>query len=673
MKEKRNFTKSLIRPIFNALIGLILLLSAAIGVVGYFGFADAIKQQYTDIANGIAENVSLGIDVGELDRYLESKTADDEYNAIRNHIQRTANAEDCSVIYVAKVHTDSKEREYIYNVVSKTSGFSPYDIGFRDEVSEEFLKVYDRIVKGESDSHNFMYARKGYTTSIYPMKDEDGNVVAIVGVVKNMSLLNTAKNKYIVKVILVEAIIAIVSGIFWTIYMRRRIVKPIRILNEAALNMVEHLEDGTSPEIVVKNDDEIKDLADSFSKMYHEVGEYIEKLEKVTAEKERIGAELTLASDIQAHMLPCIFPAFPDYDEFDIYATMTPAKEVGGDFYDFFMTDEKHLAFVMADVSGKGVPAALFMVIAKTLIKNYAQMGQEPGQVFTTVNRLLCDGNDAGLFVTAWIGILDLESGLLKYANAGHNPPLIKKAGGQFEYLRARPGFVLAGMDTTRYRQSEMVLNPGDRIFLYTDGVTEATDSSQQLYGEDRLESLLNRCQADTAEEMLADLKNDIDSFVCEAPQFDDITMLMLDFKKRKAGEGMTERLFPADDSALNDVLAFAEEELEKAECPTKAMMQLTVAIEEVFVNVAHYAYPDEEGQVSFGIAFDSESRSITFRIADKGIAFNPLEKPDPDITLSAEEREIGGLGIFICKKTMDEIGYARENGENILTMTKKL
>ena len=673
MKEKRNFTKSLIRPIFNALIGLILLLSAAIGVVGYFGFADAIKQQYTDIANGIAENVSLGIDVGELDRYLESKTADDEYNVIRNHIQRTANAEDCSVIYVAKVHTDSKEREYIYNVVSKTSGFSPYDIGFRDEVSEEFLKVYDRIVKGESDSHNFMYARKGYTTSIYPMKDEDGNVVAIVGVVKNMSLLNTAKNKYIVKVILVEAIIAIVSGIFWTIYMRRRIVKPIRILNEAALNMVEHLEDGTSPEIVVKNDDEIKDLADSFSKMYHEVGEYIEKLEKVTAEKERIGAELTLASDIQAHMLPCIFPAFPEYDEFDIYATMTPAKEVGGDFYDFFMTDENHLAFVMADVSGKGVPAALFMVIAKTLIKNYAQTGQEPGQVFTTVNRLLCDGNDAGLFVTAWIGILDLESGLLKYANAGHNPPLIKKAGGQFEYLRSRPGFVLAGMDTTRYRQSEMVLNPGDRIFLYTDGVTEATDSSQQLYGEDRLESLLNRCQADTAEEMLADLKNDIDSFVCEAPQFDDITMLMLDFKKRKAGEGMTERLFPADDSALNDVLAFAEEELEKAECPPKTMMQLTVALEEVFVNVAHYAYPDEEGQVSFGIAFDSESRSITFRIADKGIAFNPLEKPDPDITLSAEEREIGGLGIFICKKTMDEIGYARENGENILTMTKKL
>ena len=673
MKQKQNFKKSLIRPIFNAIIGLIMLLSAAIGAVGYFEFADALKQQYTEAANGIAENVALGIDAGKLDKYLESKKADDEYNTIRNNIQHIADAEDCSVIYVAKVHRDSKEREYIYNVVSKTSGFSPYDMGFRDEVSEEFLKVYDSIVKGESELHNFMYARKGYTTSVYPVKDDSGNAVAIVGVVKNMNLLKTAKHNYIVKIILIEALIAVVSGIFWTVYMRRRIVMPIRKLNEASLNMVEHLEDGTSPEIFVKNDDEIRDLADSFSKMYHEIGEYIAKLEKVTAEKERIGAELTLASDIQAHMLPCIFPAFPEYDEFDIYATMTPAKEVGGDFYDFFMTDENHLAVVMADVSGKGVPAALFMVIAKTLIKNYAQMGKEPEEVFNTVNRLLCEGNDAGLFVTSWMGILDLESGVMKYANAGHNPPLVKGADGKFEYLRSKPGFVLAGMDTTRYSQSRITLNPGDRIFLYTDGVTEATDGDGKLYGEERLVSLLNRCQSDSAEEMLRDLKSDIDSFVGSAPQFDDITMLMLDFKKRKTGENMNERVFPADDSALRDVLAFAEEELEKVQCPTKTVMQLTVALEEVFVNSAHYAYPEEKGQVKVAIAFDEENRSVTFRVADRGVRFNPLEKEDPDITLSADERQIGGLGIFICKKTMDEIGYTRENGENILTMTKKI
>ena len=204
MKQKRKFMKSLIRPIFNALIGLIMVLSAAIGTVGYFMFADALKEQYTDIANGIAEYVALGIDAGELDKYLENKTADDEYNSIREQLQHTADAEDCSVIYVAKVHTDSKEREYIYNVVSKKSGFTPYDIGYRDTASEEILNAYDSILKGESELHNFMYARKGYTTSVYPIKD-GGNVVAIVGVVKNMELLNKAKTNYIVQVLLIEA------------------------------------------------------------------------------------------------------------------------------------------------------------------------------------------------------------------------------------------------------------------------------------------------------------------------------------------------------------------------------------------------------------------------------------------------------------------------------------
>lgn len=673
MKQKRKFTKSLIRPIFNALIGLIMILSAAIGTVGYFEFADAIKQQYTEIANGIAKNVALGIDAGTLDKYLTSKTPDDEYNTIRDHIQHTADAEDCSVIYVAKVHLETNEREYIYNVVSKTSGFSPYDIGYRDKANDEIIKVYDFILKGESQLHNFMYERYGYTTSVYPVKDEAGNVVAIVGVVKNMNLLDKAKNNYIFKIIIIEIVIAIVSGILWVIYLNRRIVMPIRKLNEVSLNMVEHLEDGTSPEIVVKNDDEIKELAEAFSRMYHEVGEYISKLEAVTAEKERIGAELTLASDIQLHMLPCIFPAFPEYDEFDVYATMTPAKEVGGDFYDFFMTDENHLAVVMADVSGKGVPAALFMVIAKTLIKNYAQMGNEPEEVFDTVNRLLCEGNDAGLFVTSWMGILDLESGELKYANAGHNPPLIKRSEGKFEYLRSRPGFVLAGMDTTRYRQNMITLKPGDRIFLYTDGVTEATDSEGRLYGEERLVSLLNRCQTDTAEVTLRNLKMDIDSFVGSAPQFDDITMLMLDFKKMKNAGNIKERAFPAEEGALGDVLAFAEKELEEMQCPPKTVMQLTVALEEVFINAAHYAYPNEKGEVKVAIAFNEENRSVTFRISDRGISFNPLEKEDPDITLSADEREIGGLGIFICKKTMDEIAYTREKGKNILTMTKKI
>ena len=276
---------------------------------------------------------------------------------------------------------------------------------------------------------------------------------------------------------------------------------------------------------------EAGELARSYMSMVQDLGKYVENLQNVMAEKERINAELTLASDIQAHMLPRIFPPFPEHSEFDVYAIMHPAKEVGGDFYDFFMVDEKRLAVIVADVSGKGVPAALFMVIAKTLIKNYTQTGMEPAEVFTTVNRLLCDGNDAGLFVTAWMGVLEISSGALTYVNAGHNPPLIKRAGGEFEYLRARSGFVLAGMDDTKYRQNALTIAQGDRLFLYTDGVTESTDDLQQLYGEDRLRAFLNSHAAYNAVETLHALQDDLQEFAGNAPQFDDITMLLLDFK----------------------------------------------------------------------------------------------------------------------------------------------
>lgn len=278
---------------------------------------------------------------------------------------------------------------------------------------------------------------------------------------------------------------------------------------------------------------EVGDLARSYISMVEDIGGYVTNLQKVTAEKERINAELSLASSIQAHMLPCIFPAFPERDEFDIYASMTPAKEVGGDFYDFFMVDDSHMAVVMADVSGKGVPAALFMVIAKTLIKNYAQSGIKPEEVFTTVNRLLCDGNDAGLFVTAWLGVLELSTGKLTFVNAGHNPPMIKQNGGEFTYLKSRAGFVLAGMDTIKYRQNEITIAPGDRLLLYTDGVTEATNSQNQLYGEERLSAFMNAHSDEKAEDILRDLKLDIYAFQGEAPQFDDITMLMLDYEKK--------------------------------------------------------------------------------------------------------------------------------------------
>lgn len=346
---------------------------------------------------------------------------------------------------------------------------------------------------------------------------------------------------YLFQTLALNFYFALSLGFMW--FTEKKISRPVERLAEVAQEYyAEHSDDEGRKKLLdachmySQDNTEVGNLARSYISMAEDLESYVENLQKVTAEKERINAELSLASSIQAHMLPCIFPAFPEYDEFDIYATMTPAKEVGGDFYDFFMVDNTHIAAVMADVSGKGVPAALFMVIAKTLIKNYAQSGIEPCEVFTTVNRLLCDGNDAGLFVTAWMGVLDITSGKLTYVNAGHNPPLIKQEGGRFEYLRSRAGFVLAGMDTVKYRQNELTMHTGDRLYLYTDGITEATSAAKELYGEERLSTYLNDHSDNTAEDILHGLKADIDSFVGDALQFDDMTMLMLDFKK-KVGE----------------------------------------------------------------------------------------------------------------------------------------
>ena len=294
-------------------------------------------------------------------------------------------------------------------------------------------------------------------------------------------------------------------------------------------------------------------------------------------------------------------------------------------------------------------------------------------EIFTRANEKLCENNESGMFVTAWMGILDITTGNLQFANAGHNPPLLKRANGSFEYLKTRAGFVLAGMEGVRYRAGELTLSPGDRLFLYTDGVPEATNTENKLYGEDRLLTFMNQNSTVDAVTLLPALKANIDEFVGEAPQFDDITMLMFDYKPKKGGVHMMNEIFPAKIEALSDVLGFVDQTLESFACPMKVQTAVCVAIEEIFVNVAHYAYGEGEGEMTLGIGFDEESRTITFRMTDKGTPFDPLKKPDPDITLSAEEREIGGLGIFITKKTMDTVTYAYENGENILTMIKKI
>ena len=408
-----------------------------------------------------------------------------------------------------------------------------------------------------------------------------------------------------------------------------------------------------------------------FTSLSDDINSTVATLKRYIAEAaDRIDKELEYAKQIQLSALPT---NFPENEEYSIYAEMIAAKEVGGDFYDFYKLNDTTVAFLAADVSGKGIPAAMFMMTAKTIIKDLAESGMAVNDIFTKANEKLCENNESGMFVTAWMGILDLTTGNVQFANAGHNPPLLKRADGSFEYLKTRAGFVLAGMEGVRYRVGEITLNEGDRLFLYTDGVPEATNVENKLYGEDRLLTFMNQNATVEATKLLPSLKANIDEFVGEAPQFDDITMLMFDYKPKKGGERMTNKTFPAKTESLNVVLGFVEETLETFECPMKIQTAICVAIEEVFVNVARYAYPDTEGDMTLHIGFDEHTREVIFRMSDKGIPFDPLKKPDPDITLSAEEREIGGLGIFITKKTMDSVTYAYENNENILTMIKKI
>ena len=374
----------------------------------------------------------------------------------------------------------------------------------------------------------------GYNYSVAAVVlDESGKAIAEVQYNLDMGDVRAYLNSFLLKMVVISAIIIIISMFLYVLAVRKIVLKPIQGLAKFTDDITK-TRNFENQHISLKTGDEIEDLGNSFNFMMEEMDRYIEDLSRITAEKQRIGAELDIATRIQASMLPTIFPAFPERDEFDVYATMNPAKEVGGDFYDFFMIDEDNLAIVVADVSGKGVPAALFMVIGKTLIKDHTEPEKDLGEVFSEINNLLCESNSEELFITAFEAVLNLKTGELRYVNAGHEMPFIYKKNGEFKPYKIKAAFVLAGMEGIKYKAGSMFLEPGDKIFQYTDGVTEATDSDSKLFGMERLEVSLNKVKDGTPMEILNSVKKDIDDFVNVAPQFDDITMLCLEYKKKK-------------------------------------------------------------------------------------------------------------------------------------------
>ena len=452
--------------------------------------------------------------------------------------------------------------------------------------------------------------------------------------------------------------ILIFAALFTLIYF---LIKKVIIDNLRKIN-------GTLAEITDGNLNVTVDVRtnEEFASLSDDINQTVSTLKRYIAEAAaRIDKELEFAKQIQYSALPSVFPPYPNRKDFEIYAHMITAKEVGGDFYDFYMLGDSTLAFMIADVSGKGIPAAMFMMQAKTIIKDLAESGLELPEVFATANKKLCENNDAGMFVTAWMGILDLKTGLLKFVNAGHNPPLVRQADGEFAYLKARSGMVLAGMDGIKYRQNELQLTPGDQIFLYTDGVTEATDKNNQLYGEERLLETVNRNIVMDTRKLCEAVKSDVDQFVGEAPQFDDITMLSVEIQYIRGENSIT---VIADDKSMIPVSEFAKSLTEKLAVVPKIANKVSIAVDEIYSNIINYS-----GAELATISYEIKDGRLYMTFTDDGIPYNPLEAEEPDITLSAEERKIGGLGIFMVKKMTESMEYTYEDGKNILSLVISL
>ena len=535
-------------PKFIISLGIVgLVLTIAISLFSYATSKSYLEEMYAERVMTNSNAIAAMLDIEDVKTILtEGGDETPEYQKMYDLFNQLK--KDGDITFLSLVVPDEDSVCFYIDAMVEEMGDDPAnqlpygsDILYVDAANpddpadmEKYITIWERYRDNKGiDTPLVTDNDYGYNyTGVSVILDENGNAIAEIQYILDMSEVRAYLNSFLINMLLISFAIIGITIILYIFFVRKMVTKPVGKLT-AFTQEITKTGMFENQHIDIKTGDEIESLSQSFNFMLAELENYIANLSKVTAEKERIGAELDIAKHIQASMLPCIFPAFPERKEFDIYATMEPAKEVGGDFYDFFMVDDTHLAIVMADVSGKGVPAALFMVIGKTLIKDHTTPGRDLGKVFTEVNQLLCESNSEELFITAFEGVLDLATGEFVYVNAGHEMPFICKAGGDFEPYKIRAGFVLAGMEGMKYRAGSTRLEPGDKIFQYTDGVTEATNLKNELYGMNRLGAILNKVKGGTPNDILPAIKKDIDEFVGDADQFDDITMLCLEYKAR--------------------------------------------------------------------------------------------------------------------------------------------
>ena len=463
----------------------------------------------------------------------------------------------------------------------------------------------------------------------------------------------------------------------------RKVARPLHYLNESAREVAKGNFDTPLP--LFKHNDEISQLRDSFEIMQQSLSQYMDELKRTTISKTSMESELRIAHSIQMSMLPKDFPAFPDRNDIDIYGLVAPAKAVGGDLYDFFIRDEK-LFFCVGDVSGKGVPASLVMAVTRSLFRNISSHVAKPGQIVMTLNDSLSEGNDANMFVTLFVGVLDLPTGRLHYCNAGHEAPVVIQpsqptgnvspaqppSGNHCLLLDVIPNLPLGVMPGKDFPEQEIMVSPGTTIFLYTDGLNEAEDADFKQFGKERILQVATS-STNTPQPLVKAIVEAVHQFVGDTEQSDDLTMLAVQYTWERLADYFERSITLSNDvQQVPQLAAFVDEVCEGVGLDMMEAMQMNLAMEEAVVNVMKYAYPSGvSGNVHIR-AVANEAR-LKFIITDEGVPFDPTAHGEVDTTLSAEERNIGGLGIHLVRNIMDTINYERVDGKNVFTLRKKL
>ncbi len=657
-------------------------------------YSNNLKNQYSEKASILADNIVLAIDpdlmgrivkeaesiYNDLDETVRSDTDSEAYlrafdglkdfryhkiHEILNEFMSTNKAE--SIIIGQLV--DESHFMYLFDV---SGNEETYPLGHIEEVSQDTINAFEKI--GSLMPVIFDRSDDGYNCTGAGTISRNGREIATIVTAYSLNDVAQRVRQFLLQFFVLMFLVTVLIDNLIIRKMKRTVVTPIEELNEAArahMQSKEELSELHFNDLNIHTGDEIESLALIMADMEKRLQSYVQDLTAITAERERIATELNVASQIQEGMLPNIFPPFPERKEFDIYASMFTAKEVGGDFYDFFLVDDDHLALVIADVSGKGIPAALFMMASKIIISNLATIGiTDPGTILQEVNKRIVRNNPMEMFVTVWLGILEISTGILRASNGGHEYPFVLLKDDRYGMFRDRHGFVLGGIDNSTYTTYELKLEKGNRIFVYTDGVTDATNQDKEQFGDRRLLQALNDKPDASVKELLKHVKYRIDEFVQDAPQFDDITMLALQYN---GGSKMEELTIEATIDNIPFVTQFVDEKLEALDCPVKAQMQIDVAIDELFSNIAKFAYHPETGPATVRVEVEKDPMAVIITFIDHGMPYDPLAKDDPDVTLDIEDRMIGGLGVYLVKKTMDDVSYEYKDGQNILRIKKNL